>query len=97
MIVAANKCDLLPPDSDNLERLREHVEAAGCQLYEISAGTTQGTRNLMRVVAERLRTLPPVTIYEPEYVEVIEAPSDPGALEIEHLGSTWVITGRSIS
>ena len=94
MIVAANKTDLLMPDSDNLERLRAHVEAAGCELYEISAGTTQGTRNLMRIVAEKLRTLPPVTIYEPEYVEIIEAPADPSAFEIEHYGNTWLITGR---
>ena len=93
MIVAANKCDLLPPDSDNLERLRKHVEKAGCELYEISAGTTQGTKNLMRVVAEKLRTLPPVTVYEPEYVEVIESVADPSDFEIEHLGSTWVIGG----
>ena len=94
MIVAANKTDIMEPDSDNLERLRARVEEVGCELYEISAGTTVGTRNLMRVVAEKLKTLPPVTIYEPEYVEVIEAPSDPSALEIEHLGSTWVITGQ---
>ena len=94
MIVAANKVDLLMPESGNLQRLREHVEAAGCELYEISAGTTQGTKTLMRVVAEKLRTLPPVTIYEPEYVEVIEAPSDPKEFEIEHYGSTWLITGR---
>ena len=94
MIVAANKVDLLMPESDNLQRLREHVEAAGCELYEISAGTTQGTKTLMRVVAEKLRTLPPVTIYEPEYVEVIEEPTDPTAFEIEHYGSTWLITGR---
>jgi len=94
MIVAANKVDLLMPESDNLERLRAHVEAAGCELYEISAGTTQGTKTLMRVVAEKLRTLPPVTIYEPEYVEVIEAPSDPNEFEVEHYGSTWLITGR---
>ena len=93
MIVAANKCDLLMPDSDNLERLRKHVEAAGCELYEISAGTTQGTRNLMRIVAEKLRTLPPVTIYEPEYVEVIEQIADPKEFEIEHYGSTWVVGG----
>ena len=93
MIVAANKTDLMMPESDNLERLRAHVEAAGCELYEISAGTTQGTKNLMRVVAEKLRTLPPVTVYEPEYVEVIEAAGDPTELEIEHLGSTWMITG----
>ena len=93
MIVAANKCDLIMPDSDNLERLRNHVEAAGCEFYEISAGTTQGTRNLMRVVAEKLRTLPPVTIYEPEYVEVVETSADPRDFEIEHLGNTWCVFG----
>ena len=93
MIVAANKCDLLMPESDNLQRLREHVEAAGCELYEISAGTTQGTRNLMRVVAEKLRTLPPITVYEPEYVEMIAEAGDPKQLEIEHLGNTWMVTG----
>ncbi len=93
MIVAANKIDLMMPESDNLERLRAHVEAAGCALYEISAGTTQGTRNLMRVVAEKLRTLPPVTIYEPEYVEVVAEAGDPKELTIEHLGNTWLVTG----
>ena len=93
MIVAANKTDLLMPESDNLIRLREHVEKAGCELYEISAGTTQGTKNLMRVVAEKLRTLPPVTIYEPEYVEVVQEAGDPKDLLIEHLGSTWMVTG----
>ena len=93
MIVAANKTDIMDPESDNLERLRQRCDDLGIDLYEISAGTTQGTRNLMRVIAEQLRTLPPVTIYEPEYVEKIEEPGDPSALEIEHLGSTWLITG----
>ena len=97
MIVAANKTDLLDPDSDNLKRLRTVVEAAGCELYEISAGTTQGTRQLMRVVAEKLSTLPPVTIYEPEYVEATPTTADPTAFEIEHLGSTWMITGEWLS
>ena len=93
MIVAANKCDLLMPESDNLERLRAHVEAAGCELYEISAGTTQGTRKLMRVVADKLKELPPVTVYEPEYVEPVVEAGDPMALEIDHEGSTWLISG----
>ena len=97
MIVAANKCDLLPPDSDNLSRLRAVVEAAGCELYEISAGTTQGTKNLMRVVAERLRTLPPVTVYEPEYVEPGAETVNPEDFMIEHEGSTWLITGEWLS
>ena len=93
MIVAANKTDLLMPDSDNLQRLRQRCDDLGIELYEISAGTTQGTRNLMRVVAEKLRTLPPVTIYEPEYVEVMEEAGDPTELTVEHLGNTWLITG----
>ena len=93
MIVAANKTDLLMPESDNLERLRAHVEKAGCELYEISAGTTQGTKNLMRVVAEKLRTLPPVTIYEPEYVAPVTELADPEQLEIDHYGSTWMLSG----
>ena len=91
-IVAANKVDIMT-DPENLERLRAAAEEAGCELYEISAGTTVGTRNLMRAVAERLRTLPPVTIYEPEYVEVIAEPTDPNAFDIEHYGSTWLVTG----
>ena len=97
MIVAANKCDLLPPDSDNLQRLRAVVEAAGCELYEISAATTQGTKNLMRVVAERLRTLPPVTVYEPEYEEPGAEAVNPEDFLIEHEGSTWLITGEWLS
>ena len=93
MIVAANKTDIMDPESDNLERLRKHCEELGLELYEISAGTTHGTKNLMRIVAEKLRTLPPVTIYEPEYMEVVPEAGDPTALEIEHYGSTWLITG----
>ena len=93
MIVAANKTDIMDPESDNLERLRQAVEEAGCELYEISAGTTLGTRHLMQIVARKLKDLPPVTIYEPEYVEVISAPLDPSEFEIEHYGSTWLVTG----
>jgi len=93
MIVAANKTDLMMPDSDNLERLKAHCDELGIEVYEISAGTTQGTRNLMRVVAEKLRTLPPVTIYEPEYIAPVLEAGDPSELVIEHLGNTWLITG----
>ena len=93
MLVAANKTDLLPPDSDNLERLRAHVQAKGCGLLTISAGTGQGLRELVLTVARQLQTLPPVAYYEPEYVEPEVQPGDPEELEIEHLGSTWAVTG----
>ena len=96
MIVAANKIDLMMPESDNLERLRQHVEAKGYELYEISAGTTQGTRRLMQIVAEKLRTLPPVTIYEPEYVIPVVESGDYGEFDIQHEGNVWVVSGMWI-
>ena len=96
MIVAANKTDLMMPESDNLQRLREHVEAKGYELYEISAGTTQGTRKLMQVVAEKLRTLPPVTIYEPEYVVPMVQTGDYGEFDIQHENNVWVVSGMWI-
>ena len=48
----------------------------------------------MRIVAQKLQDLPPVTIYEPEYVELVEAPADPKEFDIEHYGNTWLVTGR---
>ena len=92
-LVAANKCDLLEPGSDNLERLRAHVEAKGCRFFELSAASTVGTRELMRAAAGELAHLPPVTVYEPGYV-----PPEPeiGTAEdvvIRHDGDMWIVEG----
>ena len=94
MIVAANKCDLIPEGSDNLERLRAYVTERGYPFYEISAATTQGTKQLMRVIAGRLRELPPVTVYEPEYVKPLAEAGEADALSIEHMDDLWVVSGK---
>ncbi len=94
MIVAANKCDLIPEGSDNLERLRAYVTERGYEFYEISAATTQGTRQLMRVVAGKLQDLPPVIVYEPEYVKPLAEAGEADDLNIEQFGDTWVISGK---
>ena len=41
----------------------------GFPFFELSAAAHQGTRQLMQTVAAKLRELPPVTVYEPEYVK----------------------------
>ena len=94
MIVAANKCDLIPEDSDNLERLRAYVTERGYEFYEISAATTQGTRQLVRVVAGKLQELPPVIVYEPEYVKPLAEAGAAEDLSIEHMDDLWVISGK---
>ena len=67
-IVAANKVDILADDS-LLDALRSHVEALGYPLLTISAAAHQGTRELVFAIANRLRELPPVAVYQPEYVK----------------------------
>ena len=94
MIVAANKCDLIPDGSDNLERLRNYVTKLGYEFYEISAATTQGTRQLMRVVSGKLQDLPPVTIYEPEYVKPLAEAGEVDELKIEQMDDLWIVSGK---
>ena len=67
-IVAANKVDILADDS-LLDALRSHVEALDYPLLTISAAAHQGTRELVFAIANRLRELPPVAVYQPEYVK----------------------------
>jgi GTP-binding protein len=93
MIVAANKIDLLEPDSDNLARLRAVVEAKGCEFFEISAATTQGTRELVRHIAGRLASLPPILTFEPDYVKPLAEAGDAAALQIERFDDVWSISG----
>ena len=92
-IVVANKTDIME-DPENLEALRAHVEAKGFTLMELSAATHQGTRQLVGKVAEMLSALPPVTVYEPEYVPRSPAMdmSTPPEIYRDDDG-TWVVEG----
>ena len=92
-IVAANKVDIME-DPENLERLRAHVEGKGYSLLEISAAAHQGTRQLVCKVAEMLSTLPPVTVYEPEYVPRPEVVDTSAPLDIRRSDDgTWLVEG----
>ena len=92
-IVAANKVDIME-DPENLERLRAHVEGKGYSLLEISAAAHQGTRQLVGKVAEMLSTLPPVTVYEPEYVPRPEVVDTSAPLDIRRSDDgTWLVEG----
>ena len=93
MIVAANKLDLIPEGSDNLTRLKEYVTDLGYEFYEISAATHQGTRQLMQTVAAKLRELPPVTVYEPEYVKPLAEAGEAEDLQIQQYDDLWVVSG----
>ena len=92
MLVAANKVDIME-DPSLLARLREHVEGLGLELLEISAASHQGVRALVQKAAAELAQLPPVTIYEPTYVERPPEVDASGALDIQQYDDVWTVEG----
>ena len=93
MIVAANKVDIME-DPELLEKLRAHVESKGCELFEMSAATHLGTKELMYAAARELAELPPVIVYEPTYVERPPEIDTSAPLEIEQdEDGTWLVDG----
>ena len=91
-IVVANKTDLLA-DDEQLEAFRAHVEAQGYQFMSMSAATHQGTRELVGRIGAMLSTLPPVTVYEPEYVPRPPQIDTSAPLEIHREDDTWLVEG----
>ena len=92
MLVAGNKVDITE-DRTGLEALKAHVEALGLPFFELSAAAHQGTRELMYAAAERLRDLPPITVYEPTYVERPPEVDLSAPPTIEVVDGTWVVDG----
>ena len=92
MLVAGNKVDIAA-DRSALEALRTHVEGLGLPFYEISAAAQQGTRELMYAAARELEHLPPITVYEPTYVERPPEVDMSEPLEITHEDDTWLVEG----
>jgi len=66
-IVVGNKIDIA--DDEQRKRFREYIEGKGLDYLEISAATTEGTRELVNLCAEVLAGMPPVVTYEPDFVK----------------------------
>ena len=79
-IVLGNKCDIAAPEQ--IEEFRAFIEEQGMQFLPISAATRQGVDVLPGIVYERLRQLPPVAVYEPDYVRPDPALQDPRAFTV---------------
>ena len=91
-IVVANKTDLLA-DPAQLDAFRAHVEEVGYTFMAMSAATHQGTRELVQAIAARLAELPPVAVYEPEYVPRPPQIDTSEPLNIQQEDNTWLVEG----
>ncbi|MBR4691746.1 MAG: GTPase ObgE [Oscillospiraceae bacterium] len=92
-LVAANKTDLAP-DGEALARFREYISSLGLPLYEISAATGEGLRALTLAAAAELRKLPPIPVFEEEYVEPEDLPASPEDLTVRRQDADlWSVEG----
>ena len=55
-------------DEEAFHRFRAYIEELGLPYFEISAATTAGVREVVRTAAQKLSELPPVIVFESEYV-----------------------------
>jgi len=80
-IVLGNKCDIATPEQ--VEEFKQFVEAKGLTFVPISAATRQGVDALPALVYSRLKELPPVKVFEAEYVKpsLVDAPTRPFTVE----------------
>ena len=92
MIVAANKIDIAS-DRTLADKLKAHVEAKGLAFYEISAAAQKGVRDLVYAAARALADLPPITVYEPTYVERPPQVDMSQPLTITHEDDVWLVEG----
>ncbi len=68
-ILVANKTDLLSDDLAPIERLRQYAEKNDMMFSELSAVTNKGVDELLHLTWNKLSELPPILIYEPEFLE----------------------------
>ena len=93
-LVVANKCDLLGDNREPIEKFKEFVEKQGYTFFELSAATHTGTRELVKTAAERLSKLPPVIVYEPDYVAPEPEIDTSEQLIIEQHDDVWTVEGK---
>lgn len=95
-IVAANKVDIIQ-DENLYKSFLDEMKKRGIEVFEMSAATNNGVKELMQKTYEELTKLPPVVIFEPEMdIEEEYELKDGKGYEIKRDNEAYVITGSWI-
>ncbi len=68
-IIVANKCDSADFESEAVTAFKEKCKALGSETVYVSAVTGEGLAELVKLTAQKLSELPPITVYEPEITD----------------------------
>ena len=92
MLVVANKTDILY-DPQLLADFKAHVEGLGYRCFELSAAAHMGVKELVNAIAAELASLPPVKIYESDYVPRPVRVDVSGEFTVEQEDGIWYVEG----
>lgn len=93
-IIVANKCDILDRDVVDIPAFEAFVQENGWELIYVSAATGEGLDELVRITAEKLRTLPPMLVYECEYAPEDAYVGGGKETEIRRENNTFYVEGE---
>ena len=93
-ILVANKCDMLASSDTDLTALENYADNHDLDLIYVSAATGENLDGLVHAVGERLKLLPPITVYESEWAE--PAPTALSAREttVRRENNTFYVEGE---
>ena len=91
-LIVANKYDAaLPEYNEHVMAVEPYCKKEGLPLLFVSAVTGYGIKEMICTVSTMLEELPPLTIFEPEYVEpAFDMEDDEGKVEITKDGKVFV-------
>ncbi len=96
-IIAANKTDIIQ-DEEVYNAFLAQMKERGYTVYEISAATGKGVKELMKAAYSELSKLPPVKVFEQELdlEEIAEIDLTDKGFEISKEDGVYIITGSWI-
>lgn len=97
MIIAANKTDLIV-EGDPVGQIREEFEKQGIKVYEISAATGKGVKELLYAISNELKNLDrKVTVFEQEYfIDYTDLNDEPFTVTYDEKEDEYVVEGPRI-
>ena len=95
-IMVANKCDSVDTESVEYKRFIERCQELKRQVVTVSAITGEGLSELVKLTAEKLSELPPITVYETEITEEDMITSSQNVMEtkVRRDGKKYYVEGE---
>lgn len=92
MIVVGNKCDMA--SEEQINSFADFIKSKGLDFYPIMAAINYGVAPLMDKIAEELSKLPPISVFEPNYVKPIDEQYNVNNIKIVKDGEIYVIESK---